>query len=128
MLKLDKRIEYALIVLKHLDEKRVTKAREVSEAYGLPYPMVAKVMHRLAVGNFLISKKGVEGGFSLSKEKYKFLDLINLMTGPVAATKCQRGVDKCSHFKLCSIKTSMNRFNEKVMEFCQNITIEELIA
>ena len=126
MLKVDKKIEYALMVLKHMKMDKVTKAKEISSQYGLPLPMLAKVMYKLASGGFLDSKKGVDGGFTINKGDFNLLNLVELMSGPVECVKCQRTGFECVHSNSCTISNSMKRLNDRLVDFCKNIKIEEL--
>ena len=56
MLKLTKKIEYALIALQHMQSKNnneVTSVKEVTEEYDLPASLLAKVLKQLAKNNII---------------------------------------------------------------------------
>ena len=76
MLKLTKKIEYALIALQHMQSKdanEVTSAKEVAEKFDLPASLLAKVLQQLAKNNIIEPIQGPSGGYKLKKslERYK---------------------------------------------------------
>ena len=66
MLKINKKVEYALIALKLMLEKEqgeLTTAREVSDKFHTPFDTTAKVMQMMNSARMLESVKGVKGGY-----------------------------------------------------------------
>ena len=54
MLKLSRKADYGLISLKHMAMKKSSaSAREIAEAYGIPLPLLAKVLQKLGADRFL---------------------------------------------------------------------------
>src|ERR1035441_3353343 len=69
MLKLTKKADYGLIALRHLalGEAGVTaSAKEMAEAYGLPLPLLSKILQKLARGGMLQSVAGTNGGYRVT--------------------------------------------------------------
>ena len=59
MLKLTKKADYGLISLKHLAVKNHSaSAKEIADAYGIPLPLLSKVLQKLVKNGFLISERG----------------------------------------------------------------------
>ena len=57
MLKITKKVEYALIAVRHLKEnpKDLVPVSEISNIYGIPRELLAKTMQQLASKNILKS-------------------------------------------------------------------------
>ena len=72
MLKITKKIEYALIVLRHLNEHKENRvsfsAKEISLLYSLPLENLAKTMQNLVRLNYLTSFQGNKGGYIINKK------------------------------------------------------------
>ena len=68
MLKLTRKTEYAFMALGHLSRPEggsVTKVREIADTCGIPFPILAKVMQRLARKGFVEPVQGARGGYRL---------------------------------------------------------------
>ena len=68
MLKITRKVEYALIALRHLQankEGQLSSAKEIAETYGIPQELLAKILQRLAREDIIISVKGAAGGYKL---------------------------------------------------------------
>src|ERR1700691_3378368 len=71
MLKLTKKADYGLIALRHLalGEMGVTaSAKEMADSYGLPLPLLSKILQKLARGGMLQSVAGTNGGYRLARD------------------------------------------------------------
>ena len=68
MLKITRKVEYALIALRHLQankEGQLSSAKEIAKAYGIPQELLAKILQRLAQEDIIIAVKGAAGGYKL---------------------------------------------------------------
>ncbi len=94
MLKLGKKVQYALVALVHLDRiepgSRVS-THELSERYGIPAEHLGKVLQRLGRAGLLKSAQGVQGGYELGRslEGLRLGDLLRAVEGnsPADATR-----------------------------------------
>ena len=61
MLKITKKVEYALIAIKHLSDnpKKLSSVSDISMTYGIPREILAKTMQTLAKENIVESVKGI---------------------------------------------------------------------
>ena len=51
MLKITRKVEYALIALRHFqsqEKDKLTSSKEMAEAYGIPKELLAKILQKLA--------------------------------------------------------------------------------
>ena len=71
MNKINRKVEYALIALKHMRGKapgELTSAKEISSIYGSPFDVTARVMQVLTQKNILRSEQGAHGGYQITKD------------------------------------------------------------
>jgi len=58
MLKLTKKADYGLIALKHLavssQQGGTASAKEIADAYGIPLPLLAKILQKLTKTGLLV--------------------------------------------------------------------------
>src|SRR2546427_1290225 len=64
MLKLTKKADYGLIAHKHLANGHggTASAKEIADAYGIPLPLLAKILQKLTKTGLLVSAAGSSGG------------------------------------------------------------------
>ena len=70
MLKLTKKADYGLIALKHLavNSPGSASAKEIADTYGVPLPLLSKILQKLAKAGFLRSEHGTNGGYKLARD------------------------------------------------------------
>jgi Rrf2 family protein len=138
LIRIQKTVEYALIALKHLHdapEGALVSAKELSERYHLPYELVSKILQRLTAGSILDSQQGVRGGYRLREEAdlLTFLDLSNLLTGPVRHAKCSTASDvleerySCNVFSTCTIVSPIADLGRRIETLFDGIRVFDLL-
>ena len=130
MLKLNKKTEYALIALQHMQSKahdEITSAKEVVENYDLPASLLAKVLQQLAKQEIIEPIQGPSGGYKLRKslDKIKLNDFIEIIEGPVGLVDCINDPD-CGHIGTCNIRLPIERVNNTIKELFSNMTLADL--
>lgn len=131
MLKISKKLEYSLIVLKHFLEapqgEKVT-ARSICDLYKTPFDTTAKVMQIMNAQGILESNQGVKGGYKvvLDLQKINFLDLLNIIEGKEFHKSCNE--QKCTLIESCNISGPVNKLNQYLFLFFQNLSVKELLA
>jgi Rrf2 family protein len=85
MLKLTKKADYGLIALKHLVmfAPESSSAKEIAHLYGIPQPLLSKILQKLAKNGFLRSEHGTNGGYKLARDPRQItaLEVIRLIDG-----------------------------------------------
>ena len=129
MLKITKKVEYALIAIKHLSEnpKKLSSVSDMSTTYGIPREILAKTMQALAKENIVESVKGPQGGYR-NKNKTSDVSLnkfFEVLEGPTAIMDCyfESG---CNHLSNCNIKTPIKKINDSVRDLFKNITLADI--
>src|SRR3954447_6879363 len=122
MIKLNRTTEYGLMALKHMSRKCaptgnvVTSAREVADAYGLPFEITAKTLQRLKDTGLIQSAQGSRGGYTLlrSLSDVSLAEFLRLMEGPQAIVACTGAVAAgesatagCEYGGRCEIRNLM---------------------
>ena len=133
MLKINRKVEYALIALKHislLGGDDFVSAKALSEKYACPPEIMAKVLQDLVHAKILESIKGAGGGYKLIKSlsTVNFYELNESIIGSLALVDCLSGDLKiCEQVEKCNIISPLYHLNKKVLELFKNITVEELV-
>ena len=130
MLKLTKKIEYALIALQHMqgkNHKDITSVKEVTDNYNLPASLLAKVLQKLAKNEIIEPIQGPSGGYRLKKplDTIKLNDFIEIVEGPVGLVDCLKDPD-CSHVGTCNIRLPIERVNNTIKDLFSNMTLADL--
>ncbi|CAN5473267.1 Rrf2 family transcriptional regulator [soil metagenome] len=132
MLRFSKKVEYALMALKHIAfTNNVVTAKEISNKYNIPYELLAKILQKLKKEEILISTQGMNGGYSLNK-KASEISLHNIVTvfeGNVAITECQNGnkACSCSMHDSCSIKNPIEMIQKDIEKLFMRKTISDFV-
>ncbi len=130
MIKINKKIEYALMILKHMqsaEDHEYVSAREICQLYNAPSDTVAKVMQKLNKHQVLSSQQGSSGGYKLSAnlEDISYSKLVQIVEGSGRAKDCIEL--KCSLFSTCNIISPIRKLNQKFNSLIENISLNELL-
>jgi len=133
MLKLTKRADYGLISLKHLTmnrQKGSASAKELADTYGIPVPMLAKVLQKLVRDGFLVSEQGTNGGYKLARDPSTItaLEVIRAIDGPIILTTCFTSHGDCDLSRQCTVREPLRRVHEGILKLLDSITITDLSA
>jgi Rrf2 family protein len=132
MLKLTKKADYGLIALKHLgvhNGRGAASAKDIADRYGIPQPLLAKILQKMARHGLVVSQHGTHGGYTLARspEKITALEVIRLMDGPVLLTSCSTSHGDCDHTDKCNVREPLQRVHDSILQLLDAITIAELM-
>jgi Rrf2 family protein len=139
MLKINKKVEYALMALKFMADKTnfqiegsngLTSAREVCDEFKTPFDTTAKVMQMMNNQDILKSVKGIKGGYSLSKSlnDITYMELVRVIEGRDEIGRvCVSHRGTCELFLKCNIATPVELLNKKLNSFLETLTLAELL-
>lgn len=133
MNKMNRKLEYSLMALKHMSQKmpgELTTAKEVSEAYHAPFDATARVMQMMAQRGVLKSEQGATGGYQITRDlsKISLQELLSIIQGPTKIAKCIHKGELCEMESNCNIISPIFNLNQKLNEFYKNLTLRELLA
>jgi Rrf2 family nitric oxide-sensitive transcriptional repressor len=132
MNKLNRKLEYSLMALKHMSRKapgELTSAKEVADSYSAPFDATARVLQLMAQRGLLRSEQGSSGGYQITKDLSKITlhELMEVIQGPTQIAKCLHKEEPCELQKSCNIISPVTTLNNKLNQFYQNLTLRELI-
>jgi Rrf2 family protein len=134
MLKLTKKADYGLIALRHLaaagNARGSASAKDIADAYGVPLPLLSKVLQKLARGGLLISEQGTHGGYRLAREPQNIsaLEVIRTIDGPIILTKCFTEHPGCDQSTLCPVREPLRKVHEGILGLLANISLTDLAS
>lgn len=133
MNKINRKVEYALMSLKYMVRKspgEKTTAKEVSENFGTPFDVTARVMQALAHRGLLHSEQGAAGGYLIKKDlnRVSLLELMEMIDGPTKLVKCFQKGSSCEIKSQCNIISPLQNLNQKFKNFYQSVTLNELLV
>lgn len=133
MVRLSKKVEYALISLRHISVSNgnVISAKEISANYNIPYELLAKVLQKLKKDNILASVQGTNGGYKLIRtlNTISLSELIEVIEGSKGIVECQQmenPVDCCIS-ELCNIKSPIIKMQRELETLLKSKKISEFI-
>ena len=134
MLKINKKVEYALMALKFMADKNdstpLVSAREICDVFHTPFDTTAKVMQVMNNHDILKSVKGIKGGYSLSKSltDITYMELVQMIEGREELGRvCSNHKGTCELLGKCNIATPVENLNRKLNSFLENLTLAELL-
>jgi Rrf2 family nitric oxide-sensitive transcriptional repressor len=134
MNKINRKLEYALMALKHMSQKipgELTTAKEVSESFKTSFDVTARVMQQMAQkGGILRAEYGANGGYQITKDlaKVSIHNLMEIVEGPSAIVKCLHNEGPCEIQETCNIVSPLNSLNEKLNDFYKSVSLKELLV
>ena len=131
MLKLSKRADYGLIALKHLathGRKESASAKQIGARYGIPVPLMSKVLQTLTREGFLRSEHGTRGGYRLAQDPRRIsaLEVIRAIDGPIILTACFTEHGDCDQSDRCTVREPLRKVHEGILDLLAGITITDM--
>ena len=131
MLRMSRLTDYGLVLLTHLaseDPQRLHNARELALAAHLPLPVVSKILKALAREGFLVSHRGIKGGYTLARPAadVSVVAVIDALEGPIALTEC--GVGSCDREARCAVRAPWQRINRLVRKSLEDVRLSDLVS
>jgi Rrf2 family protein len=135
MLKISRATDYGLLATVYLARKQgeVVAAREISEFYHLPLPMITKVLKVLNHGGVVNSHRGVGGGYSFDSDADAVTlgDLLDVLEGPWDLVECESVNDEghaiCSIRVACPSRRFMSGINRVVKSAFDRVSLSDLM-
>ncbi|MCK5180651.1 MAG: Rrf2 family transcriptional regulator, partial [Candidatus Omnitrophica bacterium] len=120
MFKMNRKIEYALIALKHMSSKnpgQLTSAKEICDLYHTPFDPTSRVLQIMAQNSILNAAQGAKGGYQIVKDlsKTSTRELSDMIIGPIKITNCVHDdFSECDISSRCLISDAMVNLNESI--------------
>ena len=133
MIRLNRLTDYAIVVLSQLSRDRASMrtAPQLAHETGVPLPTVAKILKSLTSDGIILSHRGANGGYVLSRrpEDITAAQIIASLEGPIALTACVEGSGgHCDVEQLCPMRGHWEKVNGAIRRALEDLTLAELAA
>jgi len=104
--------------------------KALAEATGVPQSFLAKVLQALVRAGFVVSRRGLEGGFELSIDstRISIVDVIQAVDGPIALNLCLMSGKTCNERAWCAAHTVWTRAQQAMLSELCSASIADLAA
>ena len=131
MIKINRKVEYALISLKFLSELvpgELASASDICERYEIPYDPTSRVLQLMTKAKLLRSEHGTQGGYQIVRDlsRVTILDLSEILVGKTAIARCITG-KSCELMKKCNIVSPLTKLNVQFIDFIKQIDLKTLL-
>ncbi|MDJ0709865.1 MAG: SUF system Fe-S cluster assembly regulator [Woeseiaceae bacterium] len=130
MLRISKLTDYGTVLLADLaaHQAAVRSAADVAAATGIALPTVSKLLKLLARAELVVSTRGANGGYRLSRppQEISAADVIDALEGPVSITECSASDGDCEHEGVCSVGNAWQRINVAIRRALCDVTLHDL--
>jgi Rrf2 family protein len=103
-------------------------ASDLGESTGIPPSYLSKILRRLVLAELLVSQKGKNGGFALSRppERIQFIEILYAINAFPAEGRCAFGWGLCEELKPCPLHGPWRRLKDRVRDWADNTTLAEV--
>jgi Rrf2 family protein len=134
MVRLSKKVEYGLIAIRHIATKLhgdLATAKEIADAYNIPFDLLAKVLQRLCKAGLILSIQGVHGGYTLAgrPDQIAVFAIINAIEGasPTIVRCLSDGPESCGVFTVCTIKSPLTKVQANIERAFNSMMLSEIV-
>jgi len=134
MNKIHRKVEYALISLRHMKQKepgQLTTVKEICRSYGCSFDATSRVLQMMVQKGLLKSEQGAQGGYLIQKDlrKVSLHDLIEYVIGPISVVKClDSGKGECDMENRCNVIAPLAYLNDQIIQFYKGISIDTMLS
>ena len=131
MLKLTRKLEYALIALRHMQDKgdSLSSAREIGDMYLIPQELLAKTLQQMARLNYIKAAQGPRGGYRVRKglPEISMTQFIEDLEGPIGIVDCNINSD-CNQLDNCNIRMPVKQINSNIRAIFNEIRVGDITS
>ncbi|MFT7463972.1 MAG: Rrf2 family protein [Pseudohongiellaceae bacterium] len=134
MIRFSKMADYGVLVLGYFvrNPDKLAPAAELSEAFHMPRSVVANLLKGFREAGLLTSKRGLHGGYQLSRppSDISLLEVLKVVDGPVHLTDCAASelADVCDYEDVCTSRSPLLAVNQRIVDILDGISLAEIIA
>lgn len=122
----------ALAYLAMLEPGESAFVADIASKNNIPKKFLDAILLELRNDGILRSKKGPNGGYSLSKQASEITigQVIRVLDGPLAPIRCASRTayepcDDCSDLEACQVRRSMLQVREAIANVLDSMTLEQ---
>jgi len=130
---LNRKIDYALLILCYLHHKVGGGcAREIALHFGISRPFVANILKDLCHKGFVVSHRGVKGGYLLRQDTHRttLADLMDALENPVQLAECNNSCpdECCTLAPACPIRGPITEVHNRIRSVLKAVTLAEIFG
>ena len=130
MLKITRKVEYALIALRHMQLKQsdeLTSTKEIATRYGVPQQLLAKTLQHMARDGIIEAVQGPTGGYRVATnlDQISMKDFFEKLEGPLGIMDCYFDSD-CIQIGACNIRIPIQRINDNMRNLFSQMSVQEV--
>lgn len=102
--------------------------REMSEAMGISFHFLTKILQKMAQAGLLQSTRGAKGGIALAKsaKAITVLDIVRCIDGPSMFQECILGLAGCGEKRPCPMHRQWGRQRARIEALFRRTTLARL--
>jgi len=134
MIRLTKQADYGILLMTQFaraGHAGIFSASDLALKSGLSLPMVNKTLKLLMKAGLLVSTRGVNGGYQMSRDAGAITleEVIAAVDGPIALTECHEhgGADECGISSHCPTRLNWGIINDALRDSLSGITLLQMI-
>ena len=130
MLKITRKVEYALIALRHMQLKKseeLTSTKEIATRYVVPQQLLAKTLQHMARDGIIEAVQGSAGGYRVSTnlDQMSMKDFFEKLEGPLGMMDCYFD-SECIQIGACNIRVPIQRINDNMRNLFSQMSVQEV--
>lgn len=134
MVRITKKVDYSILILAHLAHypDRPSSAREISDRFGIPRPVVANLLKSLGKSRLVTSQRGNRGGYRLARkpEDVTLAQLLCAVEGDFAFANCTGGpygtISICPLSGSCPSESTVRYVHREIYRVLSSVTVDQL--
>ncbi|MDA1192102.1 MAG: SUF system Fe-S cluster assembly regulator [Candidatus Poribacteria bacterium] len=131
MIRITKQTDYGIFLLVQFAGRPrdyVYTARQLSDETGIPAPMVSKILKLLVGGDVLISHRGVNGGYALSRDadQISLAEIVRVLEDGVAMTECLSSPGDCKQESTCGTRANWFKVNRVIEKALEEVSLRDM--
>ena len=118
----------AMSAIATLPPGNLVRASDLGKTTGIPPSYLSKVLRRLVLAELLVSQKGKNGGFALSRpaESVRFIEILSAINAFPPEGRCAFGWGLCEELKPCPLHEPWSRLKDRVQDWANDTTLAEV--
>ena len=120
--------QYAIRILSYISNKELCSAKELSKVLSIPYKFLTKITTELVKADFILSIRGREGGYKLSRSasEITIMEILNYFNEFIEQKECLLGIGKCDGTNKCGLHDQWVKPKAMIKKMFENTTLENL--
>ena len=133
MVKISTKSQYGLRAMIYLAKfkDKICPLKEISEAEGISFDYLEKIISKLEKAGLIRAKKGIQGGYFLAHQPQKIRvgRIIKVLEGEMALVKCiaKEGRYLCPRERKCLTKNFWKKIQNALNSALNSLTLADLI-